>query len=129
MKNSNIKIGTNKSFGIVFFLFFLIVSIFPLFKDGNIRIWPLMIAIIFLTLGLVNSRFLTPLNKIWFKFGILLGSIVSPIVMGVVFFAIVTPTSIIMKVLGKNLLNLKKDNKKTYWIARSKIKSKMKNQF
>ena len=129
MKNSNIKIGTNKSFGIVFFLFFLIVSLFPLFKDGNIRIWSLIIAVIFLVLGILNSKILTPLNKIWFRFGILLGSFVSPIVMGVVFFAIVTPTSIIMRVLGKNLLNLKKDNKKTYWIARSKIKSMMKNQF
>ena len=129
MKNRNIIIGTNKSFGVVFFLFFLIVSIFPLFKDSNIRIWSLIIAIVFLILGLLNSKFLTPLNKIWFKFGVLLGSFISPIVMGIVFFAIVTPTSLIMKVLGKNLLNLKKDKKKTYWIERSKIKSKMKNQF
>ena len=98
------------------------VSIFPLFKDGNIRIWSLIIAIFFLVLGLMNSKILTPLNKTWFKFGILLGSLVSPIVMGIVFFAIVTPTSLIMRVLGKNLLNLKKDNKKTYWIERSKIK-------
>ena len=129
MKNNNIKIGTNKSFGIVFFLFFLIVSLFPLFKNENIRVWSLIIAIIFLILGLLNSKFLTPLNKIWFKFGILLGNFVSPIVMSIVFFAIVTPTSLIMKALGKNLLNLKKDNKKTYWIERSKIESKMKNQF
>ena len=77
----------------------------------------------------MNSKILTPLNKIWFRFGILLGSFVSPIVMGLVFFAIVTPTSLIMRVLGKNLLNLKKNNKKTYWIERSKIKSKMKDQF
>ncbi|MDB2708691.1 SxtJ family membrane protein [Candidatus Pelagibacter bacterium] len=129
MKENNIKIGTNKSFGIVFFLFFLIVSLFPLFKNENIRVWSLIIAIIFLILGLLNSKFLTPLNKIWFKFGILLGSFVSPIIMGIVFFVIVTPTSIIMRVLGKNLLNLKKDNKKTYWVERSKIQSKMKNQF
>ena len=129
MKKNNIKIGTNKSFGIVFFLFFLIVSLFPLFKNENIRVWSLIIAIIFLILGLLNSKFLTPLNKIWFKFGILLGSFVSPIVMSIVFFVIVTPTSIIMRVLGKNLLNLKKDNKKTYWVERSKIQSKMKNQF
>ena len=129
MKENNIKIGTNKSFGIVFFLFFLIVSLFPLFKDGNIRVWSLIIAIIFLILGLLNSKFLTPLNKIWFKFGILLGNFVSPIVMSIVFFVIVTPTSIIMRVLGKNLLNLKKGNKKTYWVERSKIQSKMKNQF
>ena len=129
MKKNNIKIGTNKSFGIVFFLFFLIVSLFPLFKNENIRVWSLIIAIIFLILGLLNSKFLTPLNKIWFKFGILLGSFVSPIIMGIVFFVIVTPTSIIMRVLGKNLLNLKKGNKKTYWVERSKIQSKMKNQF
>jgi hypothetical protein len=129
LKKNNIKIGTNKSFGIVFFLFFLIVSLFPLFKNGNIRVWSLIIAIIFLILGLLNSKFLTPLNKIWFKFGILLGNFVSPIVMSIVFFVIVTPTSIIMRVLGKNLLNLKKGNKKTYWVERSKIQSKMRNQF
>jgi hypothetical protein len=72
---------------------------------------------------------LTPLNKIWFRFGVILGNFVSPIIMGIVFFVIVTPTSFIMRVLGKNLLNLKKGNKKTYWIEKSKIKSKMKNQF
>tara|TARA_X000000950_G_scaffold178870_1_gene217052 strand:- start:4890 stop:5288 length:399 start_codon:yes stop_codon:yes gene_type:complete len=128
-KDNRIKIGTNKSFGIVFFLLFLIISIFPLFKDGEIRIWSLFIGIFFLVTGLMNSKILTPLNKFWFKFGILLGSFVSPIVMGIVFFTFVTPTSLIMRVLGKNLLNLKKGNKKTYWIERSKIKSKMKNQF
>ena len=129
MDNSNIKIGTNKSFGIVFFIFFFLVSIFPLLNDGNIRVWSLIVSIIFLILGILNSKILTPLNQVWFKFGILLGRFVSPVVMGAVFFAVVTPTSVIMKVLQKNLLNLKKDNKKTYWIERSKIKSKMKNQF
>jgi predicted membrane protein len=129
LDKSNIKIGTNKSFGIVFFVFFLIVSIFPLLNDGDIRVWSLIISIIFLILGVLNSKILTPLNQVWFKFGILLGRFVSPVVMGIVFFAIVTPTSVIMRVLQKNLLNLKKGNKKTYWIERSKIKSKMKNQF
>jgi predicted membrane protein len=129
LDNSNIKIGTNKSFGIVFFVFFLIVSIFPLLNNGDIRVWSLIISLIFLILGILNSKILTPLNQIWFKFGILLGRFVSPVVMGIVFFAIVTPTSVIMRVLQKNLLNLKKGNKKTYWIERSKIKSKMKNQF
>ena len=129
MDNSNIKIGTNKSFGIVFFVFFLIVSIFPLLNNGDIRVWSLIISLIFLILGILNSKILTPLNQIWFKFGILLGRFVSPVVMGIVFFAIVTPTSIIVRVLQKNLLNLKKGNKKTYWIERSKIESKMKNQF
>ena len=129
MKNNKIKIGTNKNFGIVFFLLFLIISIFPLFKEENIRIWSLIIAIIFLILGLLNSKILTPLNVIWFKFGIILSNFMSPIVMGLVFFAIVTPTSLIMRALGKNLLSLKKPNKETYWIERSKIKSKMNNQF
>ena len=129
LKNINIKIGTNKSFGIVFFVFFFIVSMFPLLNDGNIRFWSLIISIIFLILGILNSKILTPLNQVWFKFGILLGRFVSPVVMGIVFFAIVTPTSVIMRILQKNLLNLKKSNKKTYWIERSKIKSKMKNQF
>jgi predicted membrane protein len=129
LDNSNIKIGTNKSFGIFFFVFFLIVSIFPILNDGDIRVWSLIISLIFLILGILNSKILTPLNQIWFKFGILLGRFVSPVVMGIIFFAIVTPTSVIMRVLQKNLLNLKKGNKKTYWLERSKIKSKMKNQF
>ena len=124
-----IKLPTNRNFGSVFFLVFLIISLFPLLKNENIRIWSIIIALVFLVLGLLNSKFLTPLNKIWFRFGIILGNFVSPIVMGIVFFTIVTPTSFIMRVLGKNLLNLKKGNKKTYWIERSKIKSKMKNQF
>ena len=126
---NNIKISSNKNFGLVFFIVFLLIAFYPLLSRGDIRIWSLIIAIIFLILGLLNSKILTPLNKTWFKFGILLGSFVSPIVMGVVFFAIVTPTSLIMKVLGKNLLNLKRNNQKTYWIERSEIKSKMKNQF
>ena len=124
-----IKLPTNKNFGTVFFLVFLIISLFPLLNNENIRIWSIIIALIFLVLGLLNSKILTPLNKIWFRFGIILGNFVSPIIMGIVFFTIVTPTSLIMRVLGKNLLNLKKGNKKTYWIERSKIKSKMRNQF
>ena len=129
MKKNNIKISTNKSFGIVFFIFFFIIAIFPLLEDKNIRVWSLTISIIFLILGLLNSSILTPLNKLWFKFGILLGNIFSPIIMLIIFFTIVTPTSLIMKLFGKNLLNLKKSNKSTYWIKRSDIKSKMKNQF
>ena len=129
MNKHKIDIGSNKSFGLVFSAFFFIISLYPLFEDGNIKIWAIILAIIFLILGLLNSSILSPLNKIWFKFGIVLGSFVSPIVMGIVFFAIVTPTSLIMKMLGKNLLGLKRNNKKSYWIERSSIKSKMKNQF
>ena len=129
MKNIDIKISSNKSFGKVFSILFLIIAIFPLLNNENIRIWSLIVSIIFLILGLLNSKILTPLNKIWFKFGILLGNFVSPIFMGIVFFAVITPISLIMKILGKDLLNLKRDNKKTYWIERSKIESRMKNQF
>ena len=129
MNSKNIKISSNRSFGIVFFIFFLIVSIFPLFKDEDIRIWAVIVAIIFLILGLLNSSVLSPLNKIWFKFGILLGNFISPIVMGLVFFTVLTPTAFIMRAFGKDLLNLKKNNKKSYWIEKSPIKSKMKNQF
>tara|TARA_B110000305_G_C19066701_1_gene459652 strand:- start:121 stop:510 length:390 start_codon:yes stop_codon:yes gene_type:complete len=129
MNSNKIKISSNKSFGIVFFIFFMMISLYPLFKNGDIRVWASILAVIFLILGLLNSSFLNPLNKVWFKFGILLGNFVSPIVMGIVFFFIVTPTALIMKIFGKNLLNLKRDNKQSYWVERSSIKSKMKNQF
>jgi hypothetical protein len=129
MHLKKIKISSNRNFGVVFFVFFMIISLFPLFKDDNIRIWAIVIAIIFLILGLLNSSILYPLNKIWFKFGALLGNIMSPIVMGVVFFFVVTPTSLIMRMFVKNLLGLKKDNKKSYWIERSPVKRDMKNQF
>ena len=124
-----VKIGSNRSFGIVFFIFFLIIGTYPIFFQGELRIWSLIVSIIFLLLGIINSRFLTPLNLLWFKFGMLLGRIVSPIVMGLVFFLVVTPTGLIMRILNKDLLRLKKKNIKTYWIERSSIKSDMKNQF
>ena len=126
---SELNKSSNRSFGVVFFLFFIIIALYPLLKNDEIRIWSLIVSFIFLFLGMLNSPLLKPLNLIWFKFGIFLGNFIAPIVMGIVFFAIVTPTSLIMRVLGKNLLNLKKGNKKTYWIERSKIESKMKNQF
>ena len=125
----DIKISTNKSFGLVFFVVFFLISVYPLLNAENIRFWSLIVAIIFLTLGLLNSKILTPLNKIWFKFGLLLGSIVSPIVMSIIFFFIVTPISLIMRILGKDILNLKWNNSNSYWIEKSGPKSKMKNQF
>jgi hypothetical protein len=125
----DIKISTNKSFGLVFFVVFFLISVYPLLNEGNIRFWSLTVGIIFLTLGLLNSKILTPLNKIWFKFGLLLGSIVSPLVMSVIFFFVVTPISSIMRILGKDILNLKWNNTNSYWIEKSGPKSKMKNQF
>ncbi len=125
----NIKIGSNRSFGIVFFIVFLIIGLYPLIKDGDLRWWSLIISVIFLFLGLINSNVLTPLNKIWFKFGILLGKIISPIVMGIVFFIFVTPTGIIMRLLRKDLIGLKKNNEKTYWIKKNSNMFSMKKQF
>ena len=126
---NDIKISSNRSFGLVFFVVFLLISIYPFLHGQNLRFWSLIVAIIFLALGLLNSKILTPLNKIWFKFGLLLGSIVSPVIMSIIFFFVVTPISFVMKILGKDILNLKRNNNNTYWVEKSGPKSKMKNQF
>ena len=127
---SKIKLGTNRSFGLVFFMVFLIISLWPLNFESNIRVLPAIISIIFLILGLLNSKLLTPFNKIWFKFGIFLGGIIAPITMGVVFFFVVTPVGFIMRILGKDLLNIKYNSKKdSYWIKRDKPIDTMKRQF
>ena len=124
-----IKISSNRSFGIVFFIVFLLVAVYPFFKSGDIRLWSLIVSLIFLILGLINSNILTPLNKIWFKFGIFLGKIISPVIMGIIFFLVVTPIGSIMRLMGKDVLSLKFNNNKSYWIEKTGPKSKMKNQF
>jgi len=130
LRDSKIQIGSNKNFGLVFFIVFLLIAIWPLLDGGSIRVSSLLVSLIFLILGLMNSKLLSPLNKIWFKFGLLLGSIISPIIMGIIFFLVITPIGIFMKLLGKDLLNSKYDNKKkSYWINRDKTKSTMKQQF
>ena len=125
----DVKIGSNRSFGIVFFIVFLVISIYPLINNGELRLWSLIISLFFLFLGLANSKILHPLNKLWFKFGIILGKIISPLVMGVIFFLVVTPIGLFMRLLKKDLLNLKFKNTSTYWIEKTEPKSKMKNQF
>jgi len=125
----DIEISSNRNFGIVFFIVFFLIAVYPLINNGNIRVWSLIISIIFLILGLINSKLLLPLNKLWFKFGLLLGSVISPIVMGIIFFLVVTPIALILRAIGKDVLNLKKNNNKTYWIEKSDQKSTMKNQF
>ena len=126
---NEIKISSNKSFGIVFFIVFLLIGLYPLINQQDIRIWSLIISFIFLILGLLNSTVLTPLNLLWFKFGILLGKIISPIIMGFVFFLVVTPIGLTMRLFKKDLLKLKRSNNKSYWIKRSSNQSSMKNQF
>ena len=124
-----IKVSSNKSFGIVFSIFFLLISVYPLLNNDPIYYWSLFVSFIFLVLGLMNSKILSPLNLLWFKFGILLGKIVSPVVMGIIFFLVVTPISKILKIFGKDVLNLKFNNNKTYWIVKDGPKSNMKKQF
>ena len=125
----DIKLSSNRSFGIVFFVVFLLIALYPLIISGEIRIWSIIISFIFLILGLLNSKILTPLNKLWFKFGIFLGKIISPIILGIIFFLVVTPIGLIMRLLRKDVLKLKYNNNKSYWIEKSGPKSKMKNQF
>ena len=130
LRKTKIKIGSNRSFGVVFFIVFIIISLWPLLNGGQIKIWFFLTALVFLVLGLINSKLLNPLNRLWFKFGMLLGAIIAPVVMGIVFFLVVTPTGLIMKILGKDLLGKKfKKNKKSYWIKRDKPAGTMKQQF
>ena len=125
----DIKISSNRSFGIVFFVVFFLVAIYPLINGSELRLWSLVISIIFLFLGLINSKILNPFNKLWFKFGIFLGKIISPLIMGIIFFLVVTPIGFLMRLLNKDLLNLKFNNNSSYWIEKTEPKSKMKNQF
>ena len=125
----DIKISSNRSFGIVFFIVFLLLALYPLTYNGEIRVWSAIISLIFLVLGLLNSKILSPLNKLWFKFGIFLGKMISPLIMGIIFFLVVTPIGLVMRIFGKDLLRLKKDNSNTYWINRPNSKSNLKNQF
>jgi len=128
--NSKIKIPSNRNFGMVFFVVFLIVALWPLKNAEDIRLWSLVLSIIFFILGIFNSKLLTPLNKLWFKFGIFLGAIISPIIMGIVYFLVVTPIGIFMRLLGKDLLKTSMVKQtSTYWIKRDEQKSSMKKQF
>ena len=120
----------NKGFGILFFIVFLLVGLWPLLKGDNPRMYFFPIAVLFLILGLINSKILTPLNRFWIKFGELLGTIIAPIVMGLVYFIVLTPLSFLIRITGKDLLNVKFSNKvKTYWIKRLKDLGSMDKQF
>ena len=125
----DVKISSNRSFGLVFFIVFLLIAFYPLINQEEIRIWSVLISLLFLILGIINSKILTPLNKVWFKFGIFLGKIISPIVMGLIFFLVVTPIAVLMRMLKKDLLNLKFNKNNSYWIEKTDPKSTMKNQF
>ncbi len=125
----NLKPGSNRSFGLVFFIVFLLIALYPLINNNTINISFLVTSLIFLILGLTNSKLLSPLNSLWFKFGILIGKFISPLIMGLIFFLVVTPIGLLMKLLRKDLLNLKFNNKETYWIKKESEKINMKDQF
>ena len=122
--------STEKSFGFVFSIVFLTVALYPLITSSGLRIWALVASIIFFLLAFLAPKILVFPNKLWFKFGLLLGSIVAPIVMAFVYFVTVLPTGLIMRLLGKDLLKQKLDkNAKSYWIERKEPMGSMKNQF
>ena len=123
------KKSSNRSFGLLFFVVFFLIGIWPLFKENDYRLWSLIISIIFLILGLLNSKLLKPLNNLWIKFGEILGKIIAPIVMMIVFFIVLTPLSFIVKLFIKDLLNLKYVKNNSYWIIRKKDIGSMKKQF
>ena len=123
------KKSSNRRFGLLFFVVFFLIGIWPLFKENDYRLWSLIISIIFLILGLLNSKLLEPLNNLWIKFGEILGKIIAPIVMMIVFFIVLTPVSFIVRLFGKDLLKLKFIKKNSYWIYRKKNIGSMKKQF
>ena len=124
------KKSSNKSFGILFFVVFLGLGLWPLTNDNNLNIYLIIISIIFLILGLLNSKLLSPLNSFWIKFGELLGKIIAPVVMAIIYFLILTPISLMVRLFGKDLLGVKFSKQlKTYWIKRKKDLGSMNKQF
>tara|TARA_X000001036_G_C20494238_1_gene731092 strand:+ start:350 stop:730 length:381 start_codon:yes stop_codon:yes gene_type:complete len=122
--------SSNRSFGLLFFIVFLILGLWPLKNGDNLNFYLIAVSTIFLILGLVNSKLLSPLNSLWIKFGEKLGTIIAPIVMFLVYFAILTPVSFIVRICGKDLLGIKfNKNKDTYWIKRKKNLGSMRKQF
>jgi hypothetical protein len=124
------KKSSNRSFGILFFLVFLGFGLWPLTKEMSPNIYLIIISVIFLILGLLNSKLLSPLNNLWIKFGEILGKIIAPIVMAVVYFLILTPISLLVRLFGKDLIEMKfNNNVKSYWIKRKKHLGTMDKQF
>ena len=122
--------SSNRSFGILFFLVFLLIGLWPLINQGNPRQIFIIFSLIFLVLGILNSKILTPFNKLWIKFGEILGRVIAPIVMAIIYFIVLTPISLIVRLFGKDLLNLRfLKNKETYWINRNKKIGSMRKQF
>ena len=129
MKQLMGETGSNKNFGIVFFIVFLLIAVWPLIDGQSLRVWSLIVSLIFLVLGLLNSKLLNPLNLAWVKFGKILGKVVAPIVLGVIYFIIITPIGLFLRLIGKDLLQTKFSKNNSYWIKREKNIGPMKRQF
>ena len=129
---SNVKIesSSNKSFGLLFSVIFLIIAIYPLINKGTINYLFIFIAVIIFLISILLPAILTIPNKLWFKFSLILGSLISQIILTLIYLVIVTPTGFFVRLTGKDILN-KKINKqlKSYWIKKSESFSSMKNQF
>ena len=124
----NISYNNNITFGILFFILFLLIGIYPLKSGGIVRIWSIIFSLVFLIITITRPNLFTFLNKLWIQFGVLLGKIISPIIMGLIFFFVVTPTGIIVKILKKDVMGLKR-GASTYWINRKEKISSMRKQF
>ena len=122
------KKSNNRSFGILFCIVFLLIAIWPLISSNPIRYWAIVLSITFLILGVVDSKLLSPLKDYWIKLGEILGKVIAPLVMSLVFFIILTPIGLILRIFGKDLLKLKKNKKSSYWLSRGDLKS-MDRQF
>jgi hypothetical protein len=123
------KKSSEKSFGILFAIVFFLIGIWSLLSGGSLKVWPLVLSFIFLIVAFFKQELLKPLNNIWIKIGEVLGRIVAPMVMALIFFLVITPLSLIMRLFGKDLLRLKTSKDKSYWIKRDKNISTMDKQF
>ena len=129
MQNKKIKLGSNKFFGILFGIIFLVIALWPIKNSDETLLWALILSLCFFILGYLNSQILTPFHYLWIRLGLLLSKIVSPLIMFIIFFGIVSPIGIFMRLIGKDLLRLKKYPVKSYWISRGNFKQDMKDQF
>ena len=127
-KEIKINKKDNITFGIFFFIFFLIVGLYPLVSVEVIRIWSVVLSLIFLIITIIRPNLFTFLNRSWIQFGTFLGKIISPIVMGFVFFFVVTPIGILVRILKKDVMGLKR-GASSYWINRDDKFQSMKKQF
>lgn len=116
---SSVEVGSSRSFGLVFAAAFSLIGLLPLINHGSVRWWSLIISAVFLLVAMVAPNLLRPLNLLWFKFGLLLGRIVNPVVMLLIYVIAILPTGLILRLFGKDLL-LRKFNKSqaSYWIIR-----------